>query len=136
MPISSSFHTTVKNLLKQYNIAITPKSDHDVYLLTLGEKLEVHLIGTQQGYLNLACTIGELNATTPQAMLKTLLAVNHPSLTDPAFQIGLDADTENVVLAVRESLANLDSVNSYALLKQFIDKAVQLHDWLKNQPIM
>ena len=134
MSANSTFHTLIEHLFKQFGITNLDHHKQDSYRLTLGKTMEIHLIGDQPGYFNMACIIGEVSDQTPWNTMKTLLRASHFSINEPFFQISLDQQTDWLILATRESLSQLDPVSLYNLVTLFINKAVELETLLEELP--
>ncbi|MEI8632938.1 CesT family type III secretion system chaperone [Vibrio sp. PP-XX7] len=130
----SVFHRSVESLLQKYGINISSQNEHDVYLLTVENRLDIYLIGTQAAYLNLACSVGELDEQASADSVVALLAENQFSLSHPIFRLGIDKESRIVTLATQRRLDELDSISMYKLVDHFITEAVRLNQWLSSLP--
>ncbi|RMT79929.1 CesT family type III secretion system chaperone [Pseudomonas viridiflava] len=123
------FQSFARLIIKQYpdTPAIHESEKYPVYLLTFGADLNVHLIGSQAGYLNLVATLPAPKAWLEPDGLRALLAENIFSLQHPLIMSGLDAASGKLVLSLRHSLAELTDESVLSLFETFVRRAIDLH---------
>jgi hypothetical protein len=129
----NTFHLLMAELLQQYgiqhNASGAKDGNDDVYTLSLGSKLEVHIIGTQENYLNTLCIIPVEQERLEEEQLYTLLSANLFSLDHPIVRVGVD-NNRQLVLSSRQAIAELDSSECYRHVELIIQKAQALQEWL------
>lgn len=128
------FHKIMFMLFKHYGIDVSsaPADGHDVYIMTVEQGLDIHFIGTQENYLNMVCVVSELEKETHHQILYDLLASNAFSPIHPVLVVGLEPQSNSVMLSTRQLLAELNSVEIFRLVEAFIDEVHALREWLLN----
>ncbi|MCK0546044.1 CesT family type III secretion system chaperone [Pseudomonas syringae pv. aptata] len=123
------FQSFARFIIKQYpdTPQIHEAEKHPVYLLTFGADLDIHLIGSQSGYLNLVATFPAPKAWLELDGLRALLAENIFSLQHPQIISGLDAASGKLVLSLRQPLAELSDESVLSLFEAFLRQAIDLH---------
>lgn len=128
---SSSFHHAVAPLMMQLGIDGFPEqvaASDDVCSITT-QGTTVHLVGAQEGFLHMWSFLGKLPQNVSRKSLVALLAANSVTLEHPAFHIGLEPATGELVLWTRELLNELDAVRINDLFDLFMDIAQQMKHW-------
>lgn len=128
-----AFHLLIAELLKQYGIHASiedlKKGNEDVYTLSLENGQDIHLIGTQENYLNTACFLPIEHDQLSEDKLHALLSANLFSLDHPVISVGV-SQKRQVVLSSRQILSELDAAECYQHIESVIAKALALKEWL------
>ncbi|KTB93622.1 CesT family type III secretion system chaperone [Pseudomonas syringae] len=123
------FQSFARLIIKQYpdTPQIHESEKHSVYLLTFGADLNIHLIGSQPGYLNLVATFPAPRAWLEVEGLHALLSENIFSLQHPQIVLGLDAAGGKLVISLRQPLAELSDESVLPLFEAFVTQAIDMH---------
>lgn len=123
------FQSFARLIIKQYpdTPQIPEAEKHPVYLLTFGADVDIHLIGSQPGYLNLVATFPAPKPWLAPEGLRALLAENIFTLQHPVIMTGLDAGSGNMVLSLRQSLHELSEETVLPLFEGFVRRAIDFH---------
>ena len=129
------FQRAISDLLKRYQVDISPSDTdgQDVFILSI-ENLDIYLMGSPRGYLNVACKAGRLSEDIGDEAYMSLLTANLFSLEHPVLSVGVSAETKEVVLSTRQPLSELDSAGTFRLVESVIEQAQALSEWLKTPP--
>lgn len=133
--MKTPFTRLISQLLQSYNLKQASgqtDSDATVYTINVDQAIEIHLIGEQQGYLNMVCYLPVSKAALKEAHLLTLLNLNDFSLDHPRFCIGL-SENQAFTLSVRQPLHELNASELYQLMTVFIERANFLKDFLNSR---
>src|SRR5690606_14710625 len=129
---TASFHEAMLNLHQRLGLDASKADEqqHDLYVINVGG-LDIEMVGTQAGYINLMCFPGELPKLTVDS-LSMLLAANRYQEENPAISISLldDAPPSRVVLWSRIGLAAADPDRLGALFLRFVETAHATRTWL------
>ncbi len=132
--MANPFNILISQLLKAYKLDCSANKlddSSDVYTFSMGNNLDIHLIGKQQNYLNIACFLDISLENLEKKKLYELLSLNSFSLDHPVFSIGIHQDNK-VVLSTRQLLREVDSVELFKLVEVFTERADSLQHWLNS----
>lgn len=128
-----SFHNAMAELHLRLGLDAS-KADakrHNLYVISVGS-LEIEMVGTQEGYINLLCFPGDLPSLTPDRM-SVLLAANryheeHPVITASLLDSG---PRPRVTLWSRITLVEADSDTLGQLFLRFSELAHATKTWIE-----
>ena len=132
--MTSSYTLLISQLLKCYEIDLSTdplNNGTDVYTLAIDAELKIHLVGQQDGYLNILCYLEVAREILASPYLYDLLCLNEFTLDHPVFCVGINRKQELVVSA-RQPLYELDSTKVYELVETFISRVTLLREWLQS----
>jgi hypothetical protein len=89
--------------------------------------VDIHLVGSQPGYINLVATFPAPQPWLAPEGLRALLAENIFSLQHPVLSAGLEAKSGKMVLSLRQSLAELSDESALYLFDSFVQRAIDFH---------
>ncbi|MBX8574098.1 CesT family type III secretion system chaperone [Pseudomonas cichorii] len=126
---SDHFQALARHVVQKYRDSSQTPDDrhHPVYLLTFGVEVDIHLIGSQPGYLNLVATFPAPPQWLAPEGMRALLAENVFSLFHPALMFGLETMSGNMVISLRQPLAELNENNILHLVESFAQRAIDFH---------
>jgi predicted Fe-S protein YdhL (DUF1289 family) len=126
----STFLICVAHILRLLKIDITDESmpaGREVFTLTLESGLAIHLIGSQSSYLNIWSFPGLFPKSAPNSELVKLLAVNSFVSAHPPVCVGLERDSQEIIVWTRQTLTELNEVVLTDLFDRFVYTAEALH---------
>lgn len=130
-PAMTDFQAIVSHLFKLMKLQGNPtEAKSQGYTVSLNGKLQVELIGVQEGFLNLLSVVGALPGDADGATLRALGCANEFTFDHPPVCLGLDQETGNVTLWTRQALAELDEAAVVSLFERFTGMAELVQHWL------
>jgi hypothetical protein len=121
-----TFQDLMKSLWKVMQIDLPSDSTSEVYSIMFANQVEIHLLNTVDGMIDIIAEAGTLRDPLAGPALLQLLALNHPPLT-----VSIDKDSGIVMVWVRQGMAYIemerltslisDLVNTVSLARQCID---------------
>jgi hypothetical protein len=127
----ASFQKTVSRLFKVMDLKGDPTEAQSVgYTVSVGQGLQIELIGMQEGFLNMLSVVGTIPDAADSNMLKALLYGNQFTFDHPQVCLGADPKTGNIMLWTRQALKELDDKAMLALFGRFTHMADLVRQWL------
>jgi hypothetical protein len=131
----SQFHHIVNEIMRSMGVDQRSFTEAgEVYTFTVNDEIEINMIGVQENAISLLARVGNILNRSDPATLLTLLSCNQFDFADLAIHVGIDPGSRDVVLWSRQVLAGLDGPTAIRQLRQFMDNAIALQDWLNAPP--
>lgn len=130
---NQDFNLLVKRLFALLKVTFDPDQDiQQGYTLRIGDDLHIDLIGLQPGFINMRAVLGPLptNANANSDVLLRLLHANNFAFEHPPVSIGIDPDTNGLVVWSRQASSELQHDARCAWFDRFVELASTVHTWL------
>jgi hypothetical protein len=102
----------------------------EAYTVTLGEELQIQVIGLQPGFLGLLAFVGKMPQGADGNTWRTLLHANRFSFEQPHVCVGMEPHTDDVTLWTCQRLDELDGNAAVRLFERFAEMAQLVRRWL------
>jgi hypothetical protein len=102
-PANEKFHALMKSMWQHMDIELPETTHSEVYTLTFPSQIEVHLLHSKAGKIDIISEAGTLQNKNSAPVMLDLLSLNHPKL-----KLNVDRSSGVVMVWTRQEIDAMD----------------------------